>query len=172
MSTHYIVTRDDIAREALALLAATTREFGPGPHGGLCLYAAWSARRVLRDHGHPARIAGGSLSWPRLAADEDDGEVATHFSFMFDPSDCAPRMVRGAIALPEIHLWVVAGAEVVDLTTGRLPFVCAMTTGMRWTAPEPPEYLWGVPPPGAVYEEHLHATRLGTMLADRLEKSA
>ena len=53
---------------------------------GLCLYYAHHTAAVLRRHGLSAVIQAGSLQWPRVRHEEDDGRIDTHFAYMWTPS--------------------------------------------------------------------------------------
>ncbi len=110
---------------------------------GLCLYCAHHTASVLWRHGVPAVIQAGSLQWPRVRREEDDGEINTHFSYMWSPGS-PESIVSAAIGnLPEIHVWVgiLNTQEIVDFTTRHL-VAAALERHMIWTAVAPPSYLW------------------------------
>ena len=64
-------------------------------------------------------IQAGSLQWPRIKPEDDDGVMNTHFAYMWTPGayDSAMSVLMGN--LPEMHVWVgiVDRQEVVDFTT-------------------------------------------------------
>lgn len=70
--------------------------------------------------------------------------------------------------LPEVHCWVEIPAtrEIVDLTTRYLVFRAARA-GIKWTAPEPPPFVWTAElPDDAVYTpDQLATTFAGALLA-------
>ena len=52
---------------------------------GLCLFYAHQAASVLWKHRYRVVIQAGSLQWPRVRREEDDGQMNTHFSYMWTP---------------------------------------------------------------------------------------
>lgn len=110
---------------------------------GLCLYYAHHALSILHRHGYRATIQAGSLQWPRIKPEEDDGVSNTHFAYMWTPGAYESAMSVMMGNLPEMHCWVgiVDQQEIVDFTTRHLK-TAASALGMAWTAPDPPRYLW------------------------------
>lgn len=53
----------------------------------LCLYYANHTCATLWKHGHQAVIQVGSLQWPRVRHEEDDGQMNTHFAYEWSPCD-------------------------------------------------------------------------------------
>jgi hypothetical protein len=116
--------------------------------------------------GIKAWIQAGSISWPMIAKEEDDGVCSTHFSYMWE--GFTPHNVNRLACrlLPEMHVWVALPDErqVVDFSTGELPEQ-AKRAGFVWTGPKPPDYLWDTHiPEGVRYAPDLDATRLADLL--------
>jgi len=110
---------------------------------GLCLYYAHHTAAVLWRHGVPAVIQAGSLQWPRVRREEDDGKIDTHFAYMWTPTAPESALSVALGNLPEMHVWVgiLDSQEIVDFTTRHLR-AAAEARGMTWTAADPPRYLW------------------------------
>ena len=110
---------------------------------GLCLYYAHHTACVLRRHGVPAVIQAGSLQWPRVRRDEDDGKIDTHFAYMWSPGAPDSALPTAMGGLPEMHVWVgiLDTQEIVDFTTRHF-VAAALERRMIWTARRPPPYLW------------------------------
>lgn len=104
-------------------------------------------------------ISAGSLSYPRIDLKKDDGKIATHFSYIFDPN------VYEVDSMQEMHVWVQLPdrLEIVDITTRYLKSQCENLAKMPWLAPEPPDFLWckvNELPEGVHYEPHKKAVQL------------
>jgi len=84
---------------------------------GLCLFYAHHTAAVLRRHGVPAVIQAGSLQWPRVRREEDDGQIDTHFAYMWTPGAADSALSVALGNLPEMHVWVgiVDRQEIVSL---------------------------------------------------------
>jgi hypothetical protein len=110
---------------------------------GLCLYYAHHVASVLWHHRYRAVIQAGSLQWPRVRREEDDGIINTHFAYEWSPHTQASQVAMAVGNLPEMHVWVgiLDTQEIVDFTTRHLK-ASAQALGMGWTAPDPPAYLW------------------------------
>jgi hypothetical protein len=112
-------------------------------HAGQCLFYAHNTATVLCRHRYRAVIQAGSLQWPRVRHEEDDGRIDTHFAYMWSPGahDSAVSVALGN--LPEMHVWVglLDSQEIVDFTTRHLR-AAAAARGLLWTAADPPPYLW------------------------------
>ena len=110
---------------------------------GLCLYYAKETMAVLRSHGYTAVIQAGSLQWPCLRPEDDDGVISTHFAYMWSPGDLSSAFSVALGNLPEIHCWVglVKEQEIVDFSVRHLKKAAAIV-GVKWTAADPPQYLW------------------------------
>lgn len=110
---------------------------------GLCLYYAHHTASVLHEHGLPVVIQAGSLQWPRILPEEDDGKMDTHFAYMWSPGSPESQAAVLQGNLPECHVWVgiLNRQELVDFSTGHLR-AAAESRGMVWTAADPPSYVW------------------------------
>jgi hypothetical protein len=110
---------------------------------GLCLYYAHHTAAVLWRHGRQAVIQAGSLQWPRVRREEDDGRINTHFAYMWTPGAYESALSVALGNLPEMHVWVglLDSQEVVDFTTRHLK-AAAAERRMAWSAADPPPYLW------------------------------
>ena len=109
---------------------------------GLCLHYAHHTAVTLWKHGLQAVIQAGSLQWPRVRHEDDDGQMNTHFAYMWTPHDPMSAMSVALGNLPEMHVWVgiVDRQELVDFTTRHLKRAAAPLG--PWTATDPPSYLW------------------------------
>ena len=139
---------------------------------GLCLYYAHHTLSVLWRHGFQAVVQAGSLQWPRIRKEDDDGAMNTHFAYEWSPHDPASAMSVAIGNLPEMHVWVgiVDRQELVDFTTRHLKAACA-AVGMAWTAADPPQYLWcpaGQLPDWVVYRPNREASIYACTLLKRL----
>jgi hypothetical protein len=145
------------------------RTFPTLPTRAGCLYHAWAACIVGKQHGHRFLLQAGSAYWPCVAPEFDDGTSHNAFGYEFDR--VAAAGATGLGILPEIHVWACdpMAAEVIDLTTGEWPEQAKALTGMVWSAPRPPDYLWARPdefPKGVTYR----ATKDAAILAGELLK--
>lgn len=139
---------------------------------GLCLYYAKETMAVLTRHGRKAVIQAGSLQWPCLRPEDDDGVISTHFAYMWSPGDPISLLSMVAGNLPEIHCWVglLEEQEIVDFSTRHLKRAAA-AHGVRWTAADPPSYLWCPVSkiPGDVrYIPNREASLYASMILERL----
>lgn len=158
------MSRDSIVRTVRDRMR---REHGNEDLGGLCLYWARAVVDELRSQGEYAILQAGSLSWPLVTPDDDDGVTATHFSYVWEPDSPVTRAMLNARLMPEMHVWAALPrrghrGQIVDLTTCFLRGE-AERRGLRWTAPPPPDYLWcgwTEMPPGVVYRVDKAATEL------------
>ena len=110
---------------------------------GQCLHIAHAAVSVLHKFDQYAVIQAGSLQWPRLRPEDDDGVVDTHFAYMWGGLTPESVVSMAAGNLPEIHVWAGLPDEqiIVDFSTRYLT-IAAASLGMAWTAPQPPKHLW------------------------------
>jgi len=127
---------------------------------------------VLWQHGFQPVIQAGSLQWPRVRRDEDDGVIDTHFSYMWSPATAESALSVALGNLPEMHVWVglVDRQEIVDFTTRHLK-VAAREHGLAWTAAAPPPYLWchaAATPDWVVYRPFRDASVYACLLLKRL----
>jgi hypothetical protein len=139
---------------------------------GLCLYYAHHTCATLWKHGYKAVIQAGSLQWPRVRPEDDDGVMNTHFAYQWSPRDPASALSVAMGNLPEIHVWVgiVDRQEVVDFTTRYLK-QSSERIGMPWTAADPPRYLWcpaNALPAWVVYHPNRDATLYACTILKRL----
>ena len=109
-----------------------------------CLQWSVILTTVLNESGSRAVLQGGSASFPIITPDQDDGERATHFSYIFEPEVAIRRYCLGK--LPEMHCWVGLpdSNEIVDMTAGFQPQQARETAGLQYWNPELylPEVLW------------------------------
>jgi hypothetical protein len=139
---------------------------------GLCLYYAHHTAAVLHKHGYQATIQAGSLQWPRIRPEDDDGVMNTHFAYEWSPRDPASAISVAMGNLPEMHCWVgiVDRQEIVDFTTRHLK-TAAVSLGLAWSAAEPPTHLWcpakGLPD-WVVYRPNREASIYAAILLKRL----
>lgn len=110
---------------------------------GRCLFYAHRAAAVLWRHRLPVVVQAGSLQWPRVRREEDDGRIDTHFGYMWTPGAADSALSVALGNLPEMHVWLglLDTQEIVDFSTRHLR-AAAEARGMVWTAAEPPPYLW------------------------------
>lgn len=139
---------------------------------GLCLYYAHHTAAVLWRHRYRAVIQAGSLQWPRLRPEDDDGVVATHFAYEWSPTTPESAMSVALGNLPEVHVWVglVDRQEIVDFTTRHLR-ASSLALGLEWTAAAPPDYLWCSAqdtPERVVYRPNRDASIYANILLKRL----
>lgn len=140
----------------------------PGNAWGCCLHYAHAAATALWEAGERPVIQAGSLQWPALAREDDDGISPTHFSYLWDPSHHLSRHARANGLLPEMHVWVglVDHQELIDFSTRDLRRHAGLTP-IRWTEPEPPAYLWcqvASIPDRVIYDLNRDATILASQL--------
>ena len=105
------------------IIAEIERQIGRlADQPGQCLYYAHHTATILWRHGLPAVIQAGSLQWPRVRREEDDGQIDTHFAYMWTPTDPESALSVALGNLPEIHVWVgiLDRQEIVDFTTRHL----------------------------------------------------
>jgi hypothetical protein len=156
--------RDQIADEIERALRPLETRGTPG----LCLYFAHIVALTLHRHGLRPCIQAGSLQWPRMTRAEDDGQVSTHFAYMWAPEDPRSRAALAAGRLPEIHAWVGLPdtQELIDFSTRHLKDA-ARAAGLDWTADDPPPFVWARPdalPDWVVYTPNRQATLLAAGL--------
>jgi len=139
---------------------------------GLCLYYAHHALSILWKHGFQAVVQAGSLQWPRIRKEDDDGVMNTHFAYEWSPQTPESAMSVAIGNLPEMHVWVgiVDRQEIVDFTTRHLK-AAAAALDMAWTAADPPAYLWcpaNQTPDWVVYRPNKDASIYACVLLKRL----
>lgn len=128
---------------------------------GRCIVAAHFTCEELLERGCKAVLQAGSMQWPRIRPEQDDGKCATHFAYMWTPtSPISQRQLRRG-ATPELHAWVgiLDTQEIVDVQTRYFPQACQLLIGQDWPGDPPPDYLWASEAPhGVVYDLDGHAT--------------
>jgi hypothetical protein len=131
----------------------------------MCMYQAVFTHSYLKSMGSLGRvlISAGSHAFPRIDLKDDDGVVHTHFSYIFDPNKVSEAIKTNT--LPEVHVWVQLPdrGEIVDITTRYLKEQCETLSGLKWLAPDPPDFLWLSPndlPEGVAYEPDMNACML------------
>ena len=168
------INRDAIYEE---VDVAITGIYGPDfkTSGQCCLYWMMAGIAAIRRHtGLLAIPQAGSVSWPIVTPELDDGVCATHFSMMWNtPKEDAvgigmAEVSESAVALPEMHCWIAIPetGEIVDFSTLYLPRI-AEKCGFKWRAQLPPRYLWTKArrlPERVFYEPNAAATRLAIQL--------
>lgn len=135
-----------------------------------CLYWAAAVMMAGKEHNRKLILQAGSASFLFLKQEEDDGKSPTHFSYMWEGNTRFVHMGGNNISLPEMHIWCadVERKEVVDLTT-RFLKEDTLAAGFRWTAADPPRYLWNSKlPKGWAYQPNREATMLAYGLMKRL----
>jgi hypothetical protein len=121
-----------------------------------CLWYSFGAIPFLKKVLKTRVIAqAGTASWPRIRMEDDDGEVMTHFSYVFDAHHEMTAMSLALRQLPEMHCWLALPetGEVIDLSAGFQAEACEKHSGHLWEAPPPPSYYW-FPVTGG--PEHVH----------------
>jgi hypothetical protein len=98
-------------------------------------------------------IAAGSMSYPRIDMSKDDGIMATHYSYVFEPYSLDTIASIENNMMPEMHVWVTLPdqGEIVDITTCYLKELCENHAGIKWLAPDPPDFIWSRTLPEHVY---------------------
>lgn len=126
--------------EAIRSLEGLPQEDG---FHGKCLYIAHAVAATLFAHGLRPVIQAGSMQWPLVRREKDDGASSTHFAYMWEPYSLPSLASVAAGYLPEMHVWVglIETQEVIDFSTRHFK-AHAEACGLRWTAADPPPYLW------------------------------
>lgn len=139
--------RHAVVQEVTANVRAFTSWHGV-PIDRACLYWALFTVRALRARKYRALIQAGTMAWPRIDEDQDDGVMHTHFGFAWEPESPVSQQQIELGNLPEVHVWAAAypspamTPEIVDLTTKFLPAQCVELGSMPWLGEHPPDYLW------------------------------
>lgn len=129
---------------------------------GKCLYIAHAVATVLHKNGFRPVIQAGSMQWPIIPRDQDDGADNSHFAYMWNPEDPASIAARLAGGLPEMHVWVglVESQTLIDFSTRDIRRH-AEACGLVWRSGDPPRYLWARAdemPDWVVYTPNRNAT--------------
>lgn len=118
-----------------------------------CLYLAVITAAVLREQlVAETKVVAGSMSWPRVNPDQDDGVSPTHFTYKFnDPIHELgleledPLLATLCGRMPEMHVWTLlrisSKLQLVDPSTRYIKAQCARL-GVPWLGDDPPDYLW------------------------------
>tara|TARA_R100001594_G_scaffold36976_2_gene66861 strand:+ start:1490 stop:2017 length:528 start_codon:yes stop_codon:yes gene_type:complete len=119
----------------------------PGTIEAACLFWAKATCIVLEGRGLRAIVQAGSAGWPRIDEADDDGEVNTHFSYVWEPDSPSSIAAVKAYRMPEMHVWAAMPdtQTIIDVTSGFQPGQCLTTLGMDWPGTKPPEYIWSTP---------------------------
>ena len=131
--------------------------YGPEhTENGSCLYWTLTGLGILHALGFRALLQAGSMSWPILPPDLDDGTQPTHFTYEWSPWREESQAALQLGLLPEIHLWIGLPDEneLVDFSTRYLPQQAAKEH-LLWQTPPPPDFLWCGPgnlPAGVIYK--------------------
>jgi hypothetical protein len=144
-----------------------------GGQGGGCIVSTFALRVVAFREGLKIWPQAGTLCWPFTDPEKDDGRRATHFSFVWDEKKSFSYTVG---MLWEMHAWAAISPDVIiDLETGDFKRLENRLLGLPWTGKNPPDYLWGIPPEGAIYNSSESAIRfLGVLhgaLMDEIRKN-
>jgi hypothetical protein len=127
-----------------------------------CLYWAECGLVTLFEAGLYPQPQAGTMQWPCVPAEEDDGICNSHFGFQWDPeSEVSRNQVRRSL-LPEIHIWLALAEthEIVDFSIGNLHKTCErQQPAIKWRTPVPPPFVWGAPPDRVVYHATVEAVR-------------
>jgi hypothetical protein len=140
------------AAEREAIYRATAKQFAewyPAEEqhpGGQCVRWTCTAMRILMERGYRPKIQAGSMSWPIVTPEQDDGVSPTHFTYEWSPHTPESQARMEAGGLPEVHVWLALPdlGEILDFSTKFFPEQ-SKRFGLVWQAPPPPDYLWWGP---------------------------
>lgn len=149
-----MIDKTAIYNEAKQLLADWYPGAGIGARGD-CLYWTQAGMNILLKHGKRPVLQAGDMLWPCAV---DTGSNNTHFGYEWSPH-CPFSMekVRQGL-LPEVHIWIALpdDGELIDFSTGYFKKI-ATENGLEWNLPDPPLFVWGVPPSNTRYRPHIPA---------------
>lgn len=126
-----------------------------GPLHKHCLLWAFFTVVELRKLRIPAQLQAGTAYWPISTPETDDGVSPTQYGYDFDIHRAMPFISDSL--LPEMHVWAAVAEkpqEIIDLTAPFFKKRAIEDWGYKYTAPDPPPYLWCSPdnlPTGARY---------------------
>lgn len=167
-----VLANKDLIAEAVRKLTGAFCDLLQDKTGlGSCLLSSVAASAILNTLGVRSKVRAGTMMWPRIKPQEDDGVCATHFSYVFEPDSPETFQRIAANLLPELHVWLEVEGKIVDFTTGDLPNQCRRILDLPWTAEPPPPYLWTAPdklPAGVIYEADPRATKVAWAYGVRL----
>lgn len=160
----------EIQREIDEVLRDT--EHSAADDGGKCLYVTHAVATVLHRNGLRPIIQAGSLQWPLIPQEEDDGSSNSHFAYMWDPTHPASRAALRAGRLPEMHVWLglLDPPTIIDFSTRDLQRHAELV-GLTWRSGDPPDHLWATEdemPDWVVYTPNQDATWLATGILHNL----
>ena len=117
-----------------------------------CLYETLGAVIVARKRGIKLLPQAGTVNWLAVAPELDDGVSANSASYTWDPEGPLSKLSVAQGWMPEMHCWAADPdrMEIVDTTTGAQMERFAPL--FDWTAPPLPDFLWGKPEKGWIYE--------------------
>ncbi len=171
--------REVTKREFAAKVRHTTYDLFPemrDRQGGMCVYANGVAMHLLREAGVPVVPQGGSLHWPIIKPEQDDGVRDTHFSYQWDYEQNQTPAIAMLVAgkVPEVHCWlgIVDTQEVLDFSLYGLKRHASLNLGDQAAGMEVPDYLWQHELPwGVHYKAEYNASSLAEWLyGDCMEK--
>ena len=73
---------------------------------GACLYWTLTGLGILHSLGYRGILQAGSMSWPIIPPNLDDGQQPTHFAYEWSPWRPESQAALKLVMLPEIHLWI------------------------------------------------------------------
>lgn len=128
---------------------------------GACLYLNQAAMREIALRGYRVILQAGDMHWCMVDEAHDDGRQDTYFGYEFDLSQPFSQDALARGLFPECHVWAAIPEErcIVDFSTPYLPIVAEQRHGYKWTAPLPPEYVFGGIPRGAIYTPKAEAIK-------------
>lgn len=134
--------KDFIVGQARSLMHA--RWPGVSSRPGCCVFASLALGVALRSNGINAIPQAGTCYWPRITQEQDDGVSPNVFGYCWEPDSINTILKIARDELPEIHAWVALPQtnEIIDITTRHLKEQCETLATLKWTAPDPPDYLW------------------------------
>jgi len=124
---------------------------------GGCLYWAQCSGISLHKRGLCPSLRAGTMLWKMVA--HDDGVSPTHFGYEWSPTHPFSVAAVKEGKMPEMHVWNEVGGMIVDFSTGQFKTIAEEIHKLKWTAPDPPRFLWGFPPGDAVYHNEFAALR-------------
>lgn len=123
-----------------------------------CFWHTMTAWRFLNERikdgtfpaGSRSLIQAGTLSWPIVPEDQDDGVSPTHYTYLYEPDNPMNFILMLTGQLPEMHCWnavTIPGKSpvLIDLCTRYLPEMMRTTCvngPLEWRTPAPPDYIW------------------------------
>ena len=141
---------------------------------GSCFYATATALVYLREAGLPVVLQAGSMSWPIIRREQDDGKRDTHFSYMWEIEDTIPDPVRPFLVtghIPEVHCWlgIPETHELIDFSMPEMRKHARNELGEDAAGMVVPDYLWSNKLPDWVfYEPFRKATELAYVIVEKI----